>query len=87
MTIDSPVTGEYILKKQRKIVEIIFRSRLDPPGKKVQFMQAAIIVKGLTKKYSELTVVDHLSFRVEKGEIFGLLGHNGAGKTTAIEWK
>ncbi|MCD7724425.1 MAG: ABC transporter ATP-binding protein [Clostridiales bacterium] len=37
---------------------------------------------GLTKRYGELTAVDHLNMEVCKGEIFGLLGPNGAGKTT-----
>ncbi len=48
-------------------------------------MEKAIYVQGLSKSYGSLKAVDHLSFEVEKGEIFGLLGHNGAGKTTSIE--
>ena len=48
-------------------------------------MEKVLTVKGLVKSYGNLTAVDGLSFEVEKGEIFGLLGHNGAGKTTAIE--
>ena len=36
------------------------------------------------KKYKELTAVDHLSLEIKKGEIFGLLGPNGSGKTTTI---
>lgn len=43
---------------------------------------AVIQTKGLTKKYGELTAVDHLDLTVNKGEVFGLLGPNGAGKTT-----
>lgn len=39
---------------------------------------------GLTKCFGEFTAVDHISFAVEKGEIFGFLGANGAGKTTAM---
>lgn len=39
---------------------------------------------GLTKTFGSYTAVDHISFRVSKGEIFGFLGANGAGKTTAI---
>jgi len=42
----------------------------------------AIEVKGLTKRYGQLTAVDNISFDVKKGEFFGFLGPNGAGKTT-----
>lgn len=44
----------------------------------------SIEVKELTKVYGKFTAVDHLTFNVKKGEIFGFLGANGAGKTTAI---
>lgn len=43
-----------------------------------------ISVKNLTKKFGTFTAVDHISFDVMKGEIFGFLGANGAGKTTAM---
>jgi ABC-2 type transport system ATP-binding protein len=43
-----------------------------------------IDVEGLTKRYGERTVVDHLSMKVERGEIYGFLGPNGSGKTTSI---
>ncbi len=39
---------------------------------------------GLTKRYGPQTAVDHLSFQVEDGEIFGFLGPNGAGKSTTL---
>ena len=48
-------------------------------------MSDAIILDNLTKKYGERTVVDHLHFSVERGEIFGYLGPNGSGKTTTIK--
>lgn len=43
-----------------------------------------IIVKDLVKKFGDFVANDHLTFEVKKGEIFGFLGANGAGKTTAI---
>lgn len=43
-----------------------------------------IEVSNLTKKYGKHTAVDHLSFRVEKGQIYGFLGPNGAGKSTTM---
>ena len=43
-----------------------------------------IEVQHLTKRYGRVTAVDDVSFRVERGEIFGFLGPNGAGKTTTM---
>lgn len=47
-------------------------------------MEKIISVNNLTKKFGEFKAVDDISFDVAKGEIFGFLGANGAGKTTAI---
>ena len=44
----------------------------------------AIICKNLTKKFGDFKAVDQITFDVEQGEIFGFLGANGAGKTTAM---
>jgi ABC-2 type transport system ATP-binding protein len=44
----------------------------------------AIVVRDLTRRFGNFTAVDHISFSVERGEIFGFLGANGAGKSTAI---
>jgi len=46
--------------------------------------QSPIVVEDLTKKFGDFTAVDHVSFTVEAGQIFGWLGPNGAGKTTTI---
>lgn len=43
-----------------------------------------ILVEQLTKRFGDFTAVDHISFEVSRGEIFGFLGANGAGKTTAM---
>jgi ABC-2 type transport system ATP-binding protein len=45
---------------------------------------SVIEAENLTKLFGDLTAVNHISFKVEKGEIFGFLGPNGAGKTTTI---
>lgn len=48
-------------------------------------MGTCIEVNDLTKSFRGRTVVDGISFRVRTGEVFGLLGHNGAGKSTTID--
>ena len=48
-------------------------------------MNEAIVVRGLTKRYDGRAVVDGLDLTVRRGTIFGLLGANGAGKSTSIE--
>lgn len=45
----------------------------------------SILAKELTKTFGSFTAVDHITFDVKKGEIFGFLGANGAGKTTAMK--
>ncbi len=47
--------------------------------------EPAVSVRNLTKAFSGRRVVDDLSFDVQKGEVFALLGHNGAGKSTTID--
>ena len=47
-------------------------------------MDTSIKAENLTKTFGKFTAVDHISFEVQKGEIFGFLGANGAGKTTAM---
>jgi len=46
--------------------------------------ETPIRADGLTKRFGSFTAVDHVSFRIRSGEIFGWLGPNGAGKTTTI---
>ena len=49
----------------------------DPPSRVVD-------VRALVKRFGSLTAVDHVSFDIRRGEIFGILGPNGSGKTTTI---
>src|SRR5947207_14028759 len=50
------------------------------------FMESsyAVEMENLTRKFGDFTAVDHVSLRVEHGEVFGFLGPNGSGKTTTI---
>jgi ABC-2 type transport system ATP-binding protein len=48
-------------------------------------MSDAVVVRDLTRMFGDFTAVDHVTFTVPEGEIFGFLGPNGAGKTTTIK--
>ncbi|MBI4246562.1 MAG: ATP-binding cassette domain-containing protein, partial [Candidatus Rokubacteria bacterium] len=45
---------------------------------------AAVVTRGLTKRFGKLVAVDHLSLTVRAGELYGFLGPNGAGKSTTL---
>ncbi|WOF45022.1 ribosome-associated ATPase/putative transporter RbbA [Sphingopyxis indica] len=47
--------------------------------------EIAIEAKGLTMRFGDFTAVDHVDFRIERGEIFGFLGSNGCGKSTTMK--
>lgn len=46
--------------------------------------EKVVEIENLVKRYKELVALDHLNLSIEKGEVFGLLGPNGSGKTTTI---
>jgi ribosome-dependent ATPase len=47
--------------------------------------QPAIVAEALTRRFGDFTAVDHVSFNIGRGEIFGFLGSNGSGKTTTMK--
>ena len=49
-----------------------------------ELSDSAIETSGLTKRFGQLTAVDHLDLAVKRGSIFGLVGPDGAGKTTTL---
>jgi len=55
------------------------------PPRETQPGPPAIEAEGLTKRFGKFVAVDHASFRIEKGEIFGFLGSNGCGKSTTMK--
>ena len=60
------------------------RQEASPPHRAGAPAVPAIELRALCKAFGPLQAVDHLSLAVEQGEIFGLLGPNGSGKTTTI---
>ena len=52
---------------------------------KISMVINMLKIENLTKKYGDKKAVDNLSLHIEKGEIYGFIGHNGAGKTTTIK--
>jgi ribosome-dependent ATPase len=55
------------------------------PPRDTKAAGVAIEAHGLTKRFGSFTAVDHVSFRIERGEIFGFLGSNGCGKSTTMK--
>ena len=48
------------------------------------YMETVVKISNLVKRYKELVALEHLNLEIKEGEIFGLLGPNGSGKTTTI---
>jgi len=64
------------------------KSEVENPESRIRHLKPAdpaIEVRDLVREFGSFTAVDHISFRIEQGEVFGFLGPNGAGKTTTIK--
>src|SRR6516162_10155625 len=67
-------------EKRGQHQEVIVRPRTEAADK-----TPAIEAEGLTRRFGDFVAVDHVSFRIGRGEIFGFLGSNGCGKTTTMK--
>jgi ribosome-dependent ATPase len=67
-------------EKRGQHQEVIVRPRAESDDK-----TPAIEAEGLTRRFGDFIAVDHVSFRIARGEIFGFLGSNGCGKTTTMK--
>ncbi|MDA9506001.1 multidrug ABC transporter ATP-binding protein [Bradyrhizobium sp. CCBAU 11386] len=61
--------------------EVVPRAHLPPSANG----KPAIVAEGLTRRFGDFVAVDHVSFSIRRGEIFGFLGSNGCGKTTTMK--
>jgi len=88
---------EILAKAQKTTLDDAFIALL-PPEKRAQHQEVivrprtvsadetpAIEADGLTRRFGNFVAVDHVSFRIARGEIFGFLGSNGCGKTTTMK--
>mmetsp|Transcript_17873 Transcript_17873/g.30363 ORF Transcript_17873/g.30363 Transcript_17873/m.30363 type:complete len:526 (+) Transcript_17873:60-1637(+) len=89
--LDSVIPSEYGIQKHPLFCLRGRRSSREPAPSNQNAYDKAVLneddpikFKGLTKKFGEFTAVNNLSFSIKQGEVFTILGHNGAGKTTAI---
>ncbi len=67
-------------EKRGQHQEVVVRPRVESDDK-----TPAIEAEGLTRRFGDFVAVDHVSFRIGRGEIFGFLGSNGCGKTTTMK--
>jgi ribosome-dependent ATPase len=58
---------------------------LQIPPRRIVDTEPVITARGLTRRFGDFTAVDHVSFTIERGEIFGFVGSNGCGKTTTMK--
>jgi ribosome-dependent ATPase len=79
-TLDGAFVALLPPEKRRQHQQVIVRPRGESDDK-----TPAIEAEGLTRRFGDFVAVDHVSFRIARGEIFGFLGSNGCGKTTTMK--
>lgn len=89
--------GEILGRAQKSTLDDAFIALLPPekrglhqdvvvrPRAEAEDKTPAIEAEGLTRRFGDFVAVDHVSFRIGRGEIFGFLGSNGCGKTTTMK--
>lgn len=80
MTFFTVREGKYVVRLQYKSAA----DRLEYFLTRRNGMETVVEIQNLVKRYKDLMALDHFNLSIEKGEIFGLLGPNGSGKTTTI---
>ena len=80
-TLESAFIALLPVQKRCGHKELVVPPRVRPSGEAV----IAIEAHGLTRRFGDFVAVDHVNFRIERGEIFGFLGSNGCGKTTTMK--
>ena len=91
LIMDTGVPGELVAKYGLPTIEQVFIALMSDGKMPVDIRRSikpdshcVIEVDNLVKRFGDFTAVDNISFKVRRGEIFGFLGANGAGKTTAM---
>ena len=77
---------------EEAFIALLSRAEPKPDNASSEFRRAGrtitrrvITARDLTRRFGDFTAVDHVSFSIERGEIFGFLGSNGCGKTTTMK--
>jgi ABC-type multidrug transport system fused ATPase/permease subunit len=74
----------FCCKSKKHVSEAVENEKLIGIDPRVFDNKDPILIENLTKKFGNFTAVNHLSMSIKENEIFTILGHNGAGKTTVI---
>ena len=74
----------FCFQKRVRRNNTVYEGTYDDINSKIYDKNDPILLQSLTKRFGKFTAVNNLTMSIKEGEIFTILGHNGAGKTTAI---